>query len=71
MAFKNELADGAAEVSAHNLTAGGTSSEEEEPMAAGNGDFCEATAGGIGPTATFRCVSCAEEMVSIDGSLGA
>eukprot|EP00904_Undaria_pinnatifida_P012025 jgi/Undpi1/7953/HiC_scaffold_24.g10425.m1 len=62
MAFKNELADGAAEVSAHNLTAGGTSSEEEEPMAAGNGDFCEATAGGIGPTATFRCVSCAEEM---------
>lgn len=24
----------------------------------------KATAGGIGPTSTFRCVSCAEDMVS-------
>lgn len=65
MAFKNELADGEADVSAQSLTAGGTSSATAEPMPADNRDFCEATAGGIGPTATFRCVSCAEEMVSV------
>lgn len=65
MAFKNELADGEADVSPQTLAAGGTSSATAEPMPAGNGTFCEATAGGIGPTATFRCVSCAEEMVSV------
>lgn len=65
MAFKNELADREADVNPQSLAAGGTSSATAEPMPSGNGTFCEATAGGIGPTATFRCVSCAEEMVSI------
>lgn len=65
MAFKTEQADREADASAQSLTAGGTSSATAEPMPADNGAFCEATAGGIGPTATFRCVSCAEEMVSL------
>lgn len=57
MAFEDAVAGKGGDVDVHH---------ETTTAAAGSGDDdtnAKATAGGIGPTATFRCVSCADEMV--------
>lgn len=43
---------------------GGAAATAAEAKGMTNDALVKATAGGIGPTPTFRCVSCADEMVS-------
>lgn len=68
MAFEDDAAAGKAggvDVDHETTTAAAGSSDDEDANA-------KATAGGIGPTATFRCVSCADEMVrSVFTAVGA
>ena len=44
---------------------GGASATAAEGAGPTSDAMLKATAGGIGPTPTFRCVSCADEMVSL------